>query len=279
MLLLYMAYTNEDILEYYDYEITDISATECGTECTEGINCLGFGYNHKKRKCYLSKTAIIGEPNVGLYKDQYTKLDKRCNKINRLRDSKRIDSNSLIENSIYVCSDGENNIVTEFQYANQGATSLEGIRSTIYDRSNADIALPVNVKYETHEIQWPEKRESGTSRLEKNDKKKYGFIESNKEFLGQYTLPHQCVVNIPFYDCLKYCENDPECTGTEWNKSLKDFNNNISENVCCPKSFIKKIIPRRKEYGMGNFYVKTDLHDILNRDNIVLTKADYTKKI
>lgn len=283
--------TSEDVLEHYDLELPNISPTECGTQCTEGINCAGFAYKPIEKKCYLSKTAILGEPMESLYSDQYSKLDRRCNKINRITDAKRIDGNSLTENSIYVCSDGENNTATEFQYANLGASALDGTKTTIYDTADKDKLVPENVKYEVHDITWPTTKidsnaiaaqpyvnmlSSGTS------SKQFGFVESDKEFLGQYALAHQCVVNVPFFDCLKYCENDPNCAGTEWNKSMikqsaKGDYNYLYENVCCPKSVIKKIIPRRKEFDRGRFYVKKNLMDILQRDKVVLTKADFSQ--
>lgn len=282
-----------EIMEHYDLEIPNISPTECGTKCTEGLNCHGFAYKPIKNTCYLSKTSILGEPMESLYKDKYSKLDRRCNKINRISDNKRIDGNSLTENSIYVCSDGENNTATEFQYANHGASSLDGTKNTIYDRADKDKLVPENVKYEVHDITWPKKKVDSNTIATKpylnllssgDSPKQFGFVESDKEFLGQYMLAHQCVVNVPFFDCIKYCENNSDCAGTEWNKSMikqsaKGDYNYLYENVCCPKSVIKKIIPRRKEFNRGRFYVKKDLVELLKRDKIVLTKADFGQTI
>lgn len=280
---------SEERKEHYDFEIPNISLTECGTQCTEAINCVGFGYKPIEKTCYLSKTAILGEPMESIYGDQYSKLDRRCNKINRITDDKRVDGNTLTENSIYVCSDGQNNVATEFQYANLGSTSLESTRSTIFDRADSDRLTPVNVKYKVHEIVWPKDKseqkeirlsyvDSGTNGSAKETV--YGFIESDKEFLGQYMLAHQCVVNVPLFDCLKYCEKEPNCAGTEWNKSVikkssDGANNYLYENVCCPKAVIKQVIPRRNEFDRGRFYVKQPLQDIMKRDKVVFTKADF----
>jgi len=282
--------TESETMEHYDLEIPNVSATECGTQCTEGLNCYGFAYKPIDKICYLSKSAILGEPMESLYSDKYSKLDRRCNKINRISDNKRIDGITLTQNSIYVCSDGENNTATEFQYANHGASALEGNKTTIYDTADKDKLVSENVKYEVHEITWPKtKTESNAISSQPysnllssgNSLKQYGFVESDKEFLGQYMLAHQCVVNVPFFDCIKYCENNPNCAGTEWNKSMvkesaKGDYNYLYENVCCPKSVIKKIIPRRKEFNRGKFYVKKDLSEMLKRDKIVLTKADFS---
>jgi hypothetical protein len=287
-------------LEHYDYEVPHVSLTDCGTQCTEGINCAGFGYKPVERMCYLSKTAILSEPTESIYYDQYSKLDRRCNKINRINDIKRIDGNSLTQNSIYVCSDGQNNVANEFQYANLGASALATTNSTIFDRADSDYATPQNVDYKVHVIKWPrDKAEQKIARIpyvtsESDQAINYGFIESDKEFLGQYLLAHQCVVNVPFYDCLKYCEKDPKCAGTEWNKAIvkQEINdapddskisytsgNYIYENVCCPKTAIKQVIPRRNEFNRGKFYVKKDSRAISNRDNLVFTKANFDEPV
>jgi hypothetical protein len=276
---------NNDTKEYYDVRIPNISLTECGTECTKATNCVGFGFNHSTDKCYMSKKPIIGEPMYSLYSDEYTKLDRRCNKINNILDSKRIDGNTLTENSIYVCSDGENNVATQFQYANMGATSLERVDSTIFDRANSDAMTPTNVKYDTYEIIWPlhkidlipiSARRKSDELITKNN---FGFLESDKEFIGQHVLEHQCVVNVPMFDCLKFCENRKDCTGVEWNESLIEPDetgkyNYFYENVCCPKSTINKIVPRREKFNRGRFYIKKDLKDLINKDNLIFTKAD-----
>jgi hypothetical protein len=278
---------SESQIEHYDAKISNITLTRCGTECTKGINCAGFGYNHVDGQCFLSKRAIIGKPYESLYTDEYTKLDRRCNKINRLTDNIRIDGNTLTQNSVYICADGENNVATQFQYANLGATSLEGDKTAIFtDGDVAETSMPENVGYETYEIKWPtEKKDielhSSTNNEDNETTKsvKYGFIESDKEFLGQYALAHQCVVNVPMYDCLKYCENNPNCAGTEWNRGMVKTDgtaNRLYENVCCPKSIIKQIIPRRNEFNRGKFYVKKELSDIDKRDRIVVTKADFS---
>ena len=276
--------------EHYDTKISNISLSECGTRCTEGRNCSAFAYKPIDNICYLAQHGILGKPYDSLYVDEYSKLDKRCNKINKLTDSKRIDGNSLTENSIYLCSDGENNTVNEFQFANLGASAIIN-----------DTDIPDAVKYEVYDITYPTEKTDpniiadipyknpNIKNIEDNNQittdqnisnNKFGFIESNNEFLGQYLLAHQCVVNVPLYDCLKYCENNPECIGTEWNKTLfkdTDQSNNqkyMYEGVCCPKTIIKKIIPRRSDVSNGRFYIKKNLSDLIERDKIILTKAN-----
>lgn len=310
IMLIYNGMTSNNKLkdiEHYDQAIDDVSEVVCGTRCTEGLDCAGFAYKPIEKTCFLSKTGILGKPLNSIYSDRYSKLDRRCNKINRITDNQRIDGITLTQNSIYLCSDGEANTTTEFQYANLGASALEKVRVSPFEKVDIDSTTPVSVSYPTHYIDWPTKatsvsefptplfetpanREnrlnsgstSGTVTSNNKSDKRSAFIESDKEFLGQYLLAHQCVANVPFYDCLKFCENDQNCAGTEWNKSLVksagdgEFNY-LYEDVCCPKAVVKQIIPRRRQFDRGRFYVKKKIEDIPDRDRIVVTKSDLYK--
>lgn len=274
IIILILLISQSNIQENYDARLSNITLTECGTECTRNLNCYGFGYNHVGGKCYLSKSTILGEPLESLYKDEYTKLDRRCNKINRITDNNRVDGITMTQNSVYICADGENNTGTRFQYANLGATSLDGAKTTIFDRADQDNIQPVEVAYETNGLVWPKTKEENTKLYEEVQQekkiKKNIFIESDNEFLGQYLLPHQCSTNIPFYDCLKFCDNEKKCMGVEWNKE--------HSGVCCPKSIISKIIPRREQHKNGKFYVKRNSETLNERDNIVLTKSNFDQR-
>ena len=101
-------YHNQTKIENYDGKISNITLTQCGTECTISENCRGFSYKPVISTCYLSKSNILGEPMESLYKNDYSKLDQRCNKINPIDDIDFINDLTLTQNSVYVCSDGEN---------------------------------------------------------------------------------------------------------------------------------------------------------------------------
>jgi PAN domain len=318
-----------NIIEGYDGKISNITLTQCGTECTISENCRAFAYKPVISTCYLSKRAILGEPVESPYHSEYSKLDRRCNKINPIDDIDYINDVTLTQNSVYVCSDGNNNENTEFQYANLGASSLEtgemighsagrGVPTKVADHPAT--AAPVAVNYDLYDVMYPDPELGPLKDIEPNFPKlvrlndqeirqrqdildgkavpvtereqvlvdealtdesgRSAFIESDMEYLGQYLLGHQCVVNVPHYDCLKFCANDPKCAGTEWNKSIvrsdgKD--NMVYENVCCPKQVIKKIIPRRNQFSRGKFYVKTGLDHIKGRDSIMLTRQDFRR--
>jgi PAN domain len=318
-------------IEGYDGKISNVTLSQCGTECTISENCQGFGYKPVISTCYLSKKGILGEPVESAYRSEYSKLDRRCNKINPIDDVDFVSDTTLTQNSIYVCSDGENNENTEFQYANLGASSLEtsdtigasagrGVPTKMGDRPAT--STPIAVNYDLYKVQYPDPelgplkdvtpnfprlvRRSDKQLRKDQELTKFGtqappasnreqvliadeltdesgrsaFIESDMEYLGQYLLGHQCVVNVPLYDCIKFCDNDPKCAGTEWNKSIirsDGKTNMVYENVCCPKQVIKKIIPRRNQFSRGKFYVKTGLDKIKGRDSVMLTRQDFRR--
>jgi hypothetical protein len=259
-------------VENYDAMMRNISSTDCGHECTIGVNCSAFAYKPGDKKCFLSREIILGKPKNGLYVDQYSPLDTRCNKINRLTDSKQIDVRTLTENSVYVCADGEKNIYGEHQYANRGASALD------------NNIPPTEVKYPVRMIEWPKTIETELipsfikPEKEKIKKENIRFVESDDEFLGQYLLAHQCVADIPLYDCIKFCNNNKDCAGVEW---LEEIYDDLGENVnfyrtrnsiCCPKKIISKIIPRRSKYKKGKFYIKTKTEKSDDSDNMTISK-------
>lgn len=324
--IIYRALFPNPNIEGYDGKISNVTLNQCGTECTIGENCRAFAYKPVSSTCYLSKTNILGQPVQSAYVKDYSKLDQRCNKINPLNDINFIGDVGLTANSVYVCSDGEANKTTQFQYANLGSSSLEssgviggsagrGVPTHIGDVPDYQAPLAVNydvysIKYIDPEIEplkdltpnFPKliKQNDAEIRLSqaktkaKPDKNivviggesetaRSAFIESDMEFLGQYMLGHQCVLNVPFYDCIKFCDQNDKCAGTEWNEAVirntEDGTQQIYSNVCCPKQLIKKIVPRRKEHLNGKFYVKTDLNKIKGRDSILLSRQNVHKPL
>jgi hypothetical protein len=208
---------NKNTTETYDAKMSNLTLTQCGTQCTQGFGCVGFGYK-PNGDCYLSKDNILGRPYDSLYGDEYTRLDKRCNKMNKLAIEDRIDDISLTQNSVYVCSDGENNVSSQYQYANYGATSLEPILYTIFDMSDTDIISPTNVVYPIKDIPWPKNKQDLLP----------GFITED-ELKNEETIINNKNVNTSInnnnYDCQDINNiNDPR---------LQNFNNieSMTENV------------------------------------------------
>jgi len=56
LIVVYLTFNySNTITEGYDGRISNISLTECGTECTTGYDCTGFAYKPINNICYLSK--------------------------------------------------------------------------------------------------------------------------------------------------------------------------------------------------------------------------------
>lgn len=284
---------NINLHENYDAVIQDISSTECGTKCTNATNCHGFGYKPNERKCYLSKTGILGKPSDSLYANEYSILDRRCNKMDYLTvdNNRYINDETLVSNSLYMCSDGAYNFSNKFQYANNGASSLGG--------QGKNKLRPSKVRYDVVEITWPKSvtdkisenviyksnsavknqhndyQSKNTQYIDKNKDthdEEYGYIESDLEFLGQYMLPHQCTTKVPLFDCLRLCDPYKNCVGVEWNDGIT-MDNGTVQQVCCPKTIVSKIIPRREQFKNGKFYLKQDIDKLKNRNRIVIARS------
>lgn len=279
-------------VEHYDALIEDISCTECGTRCTNATNCHAFAYKPTDRKCYLSKTAILGEPLYSLYADEYSHLDRRCSKLDYLTidNNRYINEETLTSNSLYTCSDGENNFSDKYQYANHGASSLSGPGETELE--------PHPVTYDVVDLSYPKTKdeqlkqtviynkdgslpEMTAAKTPSNSSKRRSpnvFVEYDNEVLGQYMQHHQCATNVSLLSCLKFCDKYKNCTGVEWNSDIYDETAQKSINqVCCPKTKLSKIIPRREKFANGHFYLKHPDANILS-DEIRIASENIDNK-
>jgi hypothetical protein len=266
-------YNLNTIVEGYDASIPNISLTQCGTECTNRMRCVGFGYKPIGGVCYISNSTIFGEPNDKLFSNEYSKLDRRCNKINKITDEDAINSKTLTENSIYMCADGEHNIYTRYQYANYGATSLDKYGTTIFDASDTDIIKPEEIKYYLNKNTIKQDNDYISDFITDPNKIKYKFIETSDEIDGSDVPGRQCIVNVSLYDCLSNCKNNDLCVGAEWNKHIL-LDDNEYENICCQKSTINNMMPRKEQFKKGKFYIKTKVDNITNDDTIVITNTE-----
>jgi len=271
--ILYYCICNRNYIERYDASIPNITPTQCGTECTNRMKCAGFGYKPEGGKCYISNSTIFGEPIDKLFSNEYSKLDIRCNKINKITDEDSVNSKTLTENSIYMCADGEYNTYSRYQYANYGATSLDRYGSTVFDFSDSDIIKPAEVKYYLNKNDIKQDNEYIADFNTKPNKIKYIFTESNNEAVGLDIPDQQCIVNVPLHSCLLQCKNNNSCVGTEWNRYIHNDDNEY-ENVCCHKSTINNMIPRREQFKRGKFYTKIEVDNITNDNTIVITNNE-----
>lgn len=260
-------------IENFDARIKGLTKKKCGEICTSVVNCQGFSYSDDNM-CYLSKSPILGKSITSIFSDNYSQTDYRCNKSQPIRnETELITPEMLKRNSLYMCSDSE-----------QGKYNLniicENLNMEIGDLDEIDkIDIP-NYKIITN-LKWPvDKRDTLLKDTSAIDNFKV-YEKSPDEYNGQYLFPHKCVSNIDELSCLKLCDVDNECIGVEWNpfymKNKSDNSYEIYKNVCCPKIQISDIIPRRKEFENGNFYIKKHV-DEFNKDYIYIVPKNNTQQ-
>ena len=74
---------------------------------------------------------------------------------------------------------------------------------------------------------------------------------------GQYLKEHKCTSGVKHQNCLKYCLENKDCVGVEWNPLFKN-----KKELCCPYRTIDKLGRREKEYINGKFYLKAPINDL-----------------
>jgi hypothetical protein len=284
MITFYGCYTinNNKEVEGFDARIPNISKEKCGDLCTSIIGCQGFAYDSNSPGiCYLSKSAILGKSVNSVFSDEYSTSDYRCNKTQPILDETDIISPNLMRrNSLYMCSDSE-----------QGRYTLQLIaptkRQSVGDFDDIEkIDVPnyeINDKFE-----WP--TDKVDTRLNNNiNQTGYAVYEKSRdEFLGQYLYPQKCTADISELSCIRICESDDRCVGVEWNPSYLKYKADVNglsnspnsngesggayeayKDICCPKTQISQIIPRRKEFINGNFYIKKRV-DVFDKDRFYI---------
>jgi hypothetical protein len=269
VLILYI--TNFYILtENFDAKITGGDTTKCGIACTKLINCKGFMVG-SDGTCYLSKTPILGQPTNSVFANEYNNKTPICNKFKTFSDT-QISELDKKKNATFICVPNQKDSQQTYKiYDNKEKQiySLEDLENINVDPYTfVDIDWNKQLKLEDY----PKLIENPNP----DDKNNIVLLSQyTDEYLGQYMFPHKCVANISQLDCIKFCLNNEDCAGTEWNPVYTPVVSQTSDDtsayelhngVCCPKRKIIKNIPRRKEFEHGRFYLKEqlsldDLHD------------------
>jgi len=257
--------SNNIEIENYDAKISNTTKKQCGIDCTNTFNCLGFAHK-KDGSCYLSKdNTILTKPIGSVYSDDYSVDDFRCNKLQPIYRPADITVPEIMKrNALYNCAENEEGAYVLNLFSNQKSES-------VYDFDDID-RMDV-IPYELVEYDWPVTRDPLVDK--KSCEEDYlVYYKSDDEYLGDYLYPHKCVDNIPEKACIKICTGDPKCVGIEWNpyyiREAGENIYNVYENVCCPRRNVKTIIPRRNAFENGRFYLKTYL-DELNKNKTYIS--------
>lgn len=253
---LWLTTTSKTDMEYFDAKITNATKVNCGVMCTKLMDCKGFmvGSNNV---CYLSKTPILGSPTDSVFGKEYDSNIERCNKYGNVNDITTVSEMDKKKNATYIC-------VPDQIHNNQEYRIYDTTEKIIYSLNDIE---NINVEnYTFIDMDWNKemKLEDYPKLISNPDQQEKTSItlltEYTDEHLGQYMFEHKCSANISQYDCVKFCLNNPDCVGTEWNPiytpQTASGEYELHRNVCCPKRQIIQSIPRREEFKNGHFYLK-----------------------
>lgn len=269
---------NNKISEHFDEKIRRTTKTNCGIACTKVFGCKGFQTDEANNICYLSKTPILGSPTKSVFAEDYSHTAERCNKVNAAVDIHELSETNRKANAAYICTPDDVNNEQTFKIYDNTEKIIDSLNDLKY----------INVdEYEFVDIDWNNDivLDDYKNLVINPDKVKYitTLTEYDDEHLGQYMFDHRCSANISQYDCMKFCIDNDECLGTEWNPTYikkidspgtdDGYEYEIHKGVCCPKRVISKIIPRREEYANGHFYLKEKIRkDDKKNENTVFVK-------
>lgn len=271
IIILYNSKYNLKNIEKYDAKVIPTTQRQCGDLCTEAIGCYAFAHKDNG-DCFLSKNYILGPAYNSLYAYEYNPADYRCNKFRPMQGlSDAYVPEALKQNAFYTCSDNE-----------EGKYTLQLIADTIYepvkDFSDVDkIDVP---RYKLFDFNWPTQQDQVINlNKEQNANRDYTVYEkSDNEYQGNYLFPEKCTSDISESACLQLCTQYDNCVGVEFNPyyertNVNDAGNKVYKNICCPKSRIDNIVPRKSEFKNGKFYLKTSKSN-LNKFKIYVTSKE-----
>jgi hypothetical protein len=247
--------------ENYDARISNVDNIEkCANICSSIYGCGGFAYNSNNNKCYVSKYPLASPSIPSLYSNEFQKSNIYCNKALPIISDISINNDLYVDNKVYNCY----------------TQNAQDLGKKYYDFGKPEKQIYFNdlygIKSEPYNIQkleWPTEQVDlkfdDKFNLYYDTKDIYYEADNMNEYLGTYLNPGMCKTDIDQHKCLKDCTLNADCIGVEYNPTYKTY-----RNVCCPKSKIEKIIPRREDKLSGTFYTKqVNLKDN-TKNNIII---------
>ena len=254
------SYTREN----FDARIKDISFEKCANTCTKVYGCVGVSYDKQNRNCYLANNPIVGTPIGSIYVDEYQPGFVFCNKPDPIRTDVDIEfKDALAKNTIYACKEGEDGDAGYKSMVDEKITDLIMKNTKIYVKP-----------YKIKQIVWNDhKKDLDPDTVTKDNylnKIVFYDYDPDHEYQGKYMFKHQCVSNVPLFDCLKKCTIEDDCVGVEYNPLLLNKQKNglykKDLNICCLKSSEDNKVPRSEKHENGAYYKKSLEDQAYNTD-------------
>lgn len=239
-------------VEMYDVKIDQqTNLGKCGNICSSIYGCAGFAVTDNGEQCWISKLPITSPPIPSKYMSDFDSTNIHCNKLRPITSDFGISPDSYTENKVYDCYTGEKADDLGRKYIDFNKTpedlsdsSFYFIKSEPYNLNTINFDKDTLIKVDS----------DFNVEVDPND---ISYVRDDKnEYLGKYLLESVCRTNVDIDSCLNRCTSNPKCIGVE---HIKEFDGKY--NICCPKSFINKTIPRREKFKLGSFYSKNINYD------------------
>lgn len=247
IILIYIIYNLNKKVESYDVMIDQKTTLgKCGNICSSIYGCAGFAVTDDGSQCWISKLPLTSPPIPSRYMSSFDSTNIHCNKLRPITSDFGISPDSYTENKVYDCYTGEK--------ADDLGRKYIDFNITPEDLSDSSFYFIKSEPYKLNTINFDKdtiiKVDSDFNvEVDPNDIS-YERDDEN-EYLGKYLNESVCKTNVDINECLNKCTSNPKCVGVE---HIKEFDGKY--NICCPKSYIDKKIPRREKFKLGSFYSK-----------------------
>jgi hypothetical protein len=258
IILIIVIYNFNKKIEKYDVMIDQTTNLgSCGNICTSIYGCSGFATTDNGQQCWISKLPLTSPPIPSKYMSNFNLTNIHCNKLRPIMSDFGISPDAYTENKVYNCYTGDRAYDLGRKYID--------FNKTPEDLSDSSFYFIKSEPYKLNTINFDKDTliNVDTDFNVKVDLNKISYERDDEnEYLGKYLSESVCKTNVDINECLNRCTSNPNCVGVE---HIKEYDGKY--NICCPKSFINKKIPRREKFKLGSFYSKKYNYDNIDSKN------------
>jgi len=259
-IIIHYLHSKTKSIENYDVKVNETTNIgKCGNICSSIYGCAGFAVSSDGTQCWLSKLPLTSPPIPSLYMSNFDSSNIHCNKLRPIASDFGISDDNYVENKVYDCYTGEKADDLGRKYFNFNVKPE--------DLSDSSFYFLKSDPYKLNTINWDKDTQikvDSDFNVQVDPKKISYTQDADNEYLGKYLNSSVCQSNVSLDQCLKNCTDNSNCVGVEY---LTSYNGKT--NICCPKSFIKDLKPRREKYKLGSYYTKKINYANQNNKDIV----------
>jgi hypothetical protein len=251
-ILLIIIYNLNKKVENYDVMIDQTTTLgKCGNICSSIYGCAGFAVSDDGTQCWISKLPLTSPPIPAKYMADFDSTNIHCNKLRPISSDFGISPDNYTENKVYDCYTGEKADDLGRKYIDFNKTPEDLSDSSFYFiKSEPNKLSTINFDKDTII------KVDSDFNVNINPADLSYVRDDDNEYLGKYLLESVCKTNVGIDECLNMCTSNSNCVGVE---HIKEYDSNY--NICCPKAYYNKKIPRREKFKLGSFYSKKINYD------------------